>query len=96
MGRYFHPKLTHTIEALRCELCQLHKTGERGYGKLPPRDVRAAPWEQVDVDLIGPWKIQVKTGKTLEFIIIQLKLYTQLRSIVYMAACGHGHTLCMW
>ena len=67
MHRYYHPRLRRTIEDLRCENCQLHKAGERGYGKLPPRDVRAAPWEQVDVDLIGPWKVQVQTGKVLEF-----------------------------
>ena len=31
-----------------------------------PRDVRAAPWEQVDVDLIGPWNITTRTNRTYE------------------------------
>ena len=32
---------------------------ERGYSKLPPQDIHAAPWEQVDIDLISSWKVQV-------------------------------------
>ena len=28
MQRYYHPKLRCMIEALRYEICQLHKTGE--------------------------------------------------------------------
>ena len=36
-------------------------------GHLPARDVRAAPWEQVDVDLIGPWKVRTGTCCVYEF-----------------------------
>ena len=28
MQRYYHPKLRCIIEALRCKICQFHKTGE--------------------------------------------------------------------
>ena len=31
------------------------------------RDVRTAPWEQVDTDLIGPWEVQTRTGRIYEF-----------------------------
>ena len=30
-----------------------------GYGYLPPREARLVPWEEVAVDLIGPWSIHV-------------------------------------
>ena len=67
MSRYHHVNLKNKILDLKCDICQQHKVGERGFGKLPPREVRAAPWEQVDVDLIGPWTIQTATGKSYEF-----------------------------
>ena len=36
------------------------------YCPLPEREVRIAPWEEVAIDLIGPWKVQVN-GKPCEF-----------------------------
>lgn len=67
MNRYHHVNLKNRIADLECDICQQHKVGSRGFGKLPPRDVRAAPWEQVDVDLIGPWKISLHDGRSFEF-----------------------------
>ena len=37
-----------------------------GYGTLPPRHASLVPWNQVDVDLIGPWRVQVN-GEEVEF-----------------------------
>ena len=31
----------------------------RGYGKFPPHHAEIAPWNEVCIDLIGPWKIVV-------------------------------------
>ena len=70
MQRYYHPKLRQKIENFHCDACQRYKTSGRGYGHLPPRDVRAAPWEQVDVDLIGPWTVQTRTGRVYTFIAL--------------------------
>jgi hypothetical protein len=42
-----------------CGSCQRLKVGSRQYGELPPRDVLVAPWHDVHVDLIGPWKVTV-------------------------------------
>ena len=33
---------------------------------LPEREVRIAPWEEVAIDLIGPWKVKVN-NKPCEF-----------------------------
>ena len=33
---------------------------------MPERELRVAPWEEVAIDLIGPWTIKVH-GKNVEF-----------------------------
>lgn len=69
MARYFHPKLKQKIDAFKCDAYQRYKPDGHGYGygHLPARDVRTAPWEQVDVDLIGHWKVQTGTNRVYEF-----------------------------
>ena len=67
MNRYYHPNLRKLINDFKCDACQRYKVDGRGFGHLAPRDVRAAPWEQVDVDLIGPWTITTRTNRTYEF-----------------------------
>ena len=67
MARYYHPRLRQLIEEFKCDACQRYKVDGKSYGQLPPRDVRMAPWEQVDVDLIGPWTVQTGTGRIYEF-----------------------------
>ena len=69
MHRYYHPNLRKLIDSFCCDVCQWHKSGKRGYGHLAARDVRTAPWEQVDVDLIGQWKITTSTNRTYEFLV---------------------------
>jgi hypothetical protein len=51
-----HPKLRYLINKLKCKDCQECKLVGRGYGFLPKQEVRIAPWEEVAIDLIGPWK----------------------------------------
>ena len=46
--------------------CRHHKLDGKGYGLLPERELREQPFEEVVVDLISPWEIQVK-GKPYEF-----------------------------
>jgi hypothetical protein len=51
---------------LKCEDCQKHKLGGRGYGLLPKQEVWIAPWEEVTIIMIGPWKVKVN-GQQVEF-----------------------------
>ena len=67
MHRYFNPDSRKIIDNFHCDACQKHKVDGRGFGHLPARDVRTAPWEQVDADLIGPWKVQTRTERIYEF-----------------------------
>ncbi len=64
--QYHHPKLGYHIKKLKCKDCQKHKLEGRGYGLLPEEEVRIAPWEEVAIDLIGPWKVKVN-GRQVEF-----------------------------
>jgi len=64
--RYHHPKMRGQIDSFKCEHCQRYKLSGRGYGLLPERQVRIAPWEEVAIDLIGPWTVKVN-GRECEF-----------------------------
>jgi hypothetical protein len=56
---YYHPKLRYHIDKLKCKDCHKHKLAGCGYGLLPKQEVRIAPWEEVAINLIGPWKVKV-------------------------------------
>ncbi len=64
--RYHHPKLCYHIDRLKCKDCQKYKLAGRGYGLLPKREVRITLWEEVAINLIGPWKVKVN-GRQVEF-----------------------------
>jgi hypothetical protein len=57
--RYHHPRLQYHIEKLKCKDSQKYKLDGRGYGLLPKQEVQVAPWEEVTIDLVGPWKVKV-------------------------------------
>jgi hypothetical protein len=63
---YHHPKLHYHIEKLKCKDCQKYKLTGHGHGLLPKREVRIAPWDEVAIDLIVPWKVKVN-GQQVEF-----------------------------
>jgi hypothetical protein len=59
--RYHHPRLCYHIEKLNCKDCQKHKVEGRGYGLLPKQEVQISPWEEVAINMIGPWKVKVNS-----------------------------------
>ena len=61
------PKLQEDVQKTceRCHTCQLTKKTKKKYGKLPPKEPEADPWEILCVDLIGPYTIEHKGKKTL-------------------------------
>jgi hypothetical protein len=63
---YHNPKLCYHIDRLQCKDYQQYKLAGCGYGLLPKREVRIAPWEEVTINLIGPWKVKVN-GQLVEF-----------------------------
>jgi Integrase zinc binding domain len=65
---FYHKDLRTRIETMigSCEACQKYKLPGKGYGELPPRQTNIAPWYEIAIDLIGPWKIVVQ-GQELIF-----------------------------
>jgi hypothetical protein len=64
---FWHPQLKNRIENIvgRCDACQCYKVQGPGYGELPPCEANIAPWDEVVVDCISPWKIEVN-GQMIE------------------------------
>ncbi len=58
--RYYHRDLLWMVDNLNCDYCQRNKLDGKGYGFLPEREVQSIPFEECTVDLIGPWKVQVR------------------------------------
>ena len=48
----------------KCPTCQIAKTTNQKYGKLPHKQAETNPWYTLCVDLIGPYMIPLK-GKNL-------------------------------
>jgi hypothetical protein len=63
---YYHPPLCQHIEQLKGQDYQKYKIQGHGYRLLPKREVCIAPWEEVTIDLIGPWEVKVNS-RTVEF-----------------------------
>jgi len=65
---FYHPHLKRSIEEFvqHCNVCHRYKLNNVQYGELPPHEAEVAPWQEVAVDLIGPWKVQC-TGQQLTF-----------------------------
>jgi len=59
--QYYHPSLLRHIEQLKCQDCQRYKIPGHGYGLLPERGVRVAPWEEIAINLIRPWEVKVNS-----------------------------------
>lgn len=52
----------------KCDICQRTKMSTKKYGKLPPKETEAQPWEKLFVDLIGPYSIKDNKNKKLTLL----------------------------
>ena len=57
--RFVHPQLRMTIENVcrTCNPCQRNSLLSPAYGHLPAQVADSLPWQEVAVDLIGPWTV---------------------------------------
>ncbi len=64
-AQFHHPKLKSIVESIckDCNTCRKHKLQGPGYRELSARHVTARPWEEVHVDLIRPWAVQVNGNR---------------------------------
>ena len=61
IGMHFHhPRLNRTVLDVcnYCDACQRNNLVRKHYGHLPARIAHAIPWQEVHIDLIGPWKVK--------------------------------------
>jgi hypothetical protein len=58
--RYYHRDLRRIVDHLNCDFCQRYKLDGKGYGFLPEQEVHSITFEECDVDLLGPWTVQVR------------------------------------
>ena len=58
---YYHPRLSARCEDLisRCDACHRNKLALRGHGELPPCNAVNTAWQEVAIDLIGPWTFTI-------------------------------------
>jgi transposase InsO family protein len=58
---FYHTHLQSHVENIvrPCDACQRYKLPGRGHGHLPARNALILPWQEVAVDLIGPWTIKL-------------------------------------
>ena len=68
-----------------CDECQRYKNPGRAYGHLPPRDDSATPFEEIAVDGIGPWTMDVPgVGKLSFSALTTIDIATTLVEIATM------------
>jgi hypothetical protein len=65
-AHFYFPSLKDRCAQLKCAVCQMNKAIGIGFGELPPRIAPLLPWNEVAIDLIGPWRMNVQ-GVEVEF-----------------------------
>jgi hypothetical protein len=63
---YHHSTLLHHIEKFKCKDCQTYKVLGHWCGLLPKKEMCVACWEEVTINLIGPWVVNIN-DRQLEF-----------------------------
>jgi transposase InsO family protein len=81
---FYHPQLKPFIANFVrfCDDCQKHKHSGRGYGEMPPREAIFAPFYEVAVDLIGPWKITINGEVHVLSALTMIDTATNLTELV--------------
>jgi hypothetical protein len=77
----YWPKIDQDIATYmkNCTVCQSYKiTAVKKYGKIPlPRSTTIKPWEEVHVDMIGPWTVHFElTDQPGKMVVQQLQALT--------------------
>ena len=57
-NRFVSPRISVLCKEYTCPVnCHQWTQQGQGYGRLRPRIAQVIPWDDVAVDLVGPWKI---------------------------------------
>ncbi len=55
-----------------CRSCQVNTKHSQKYGHVPPKLVITTPWEELCVDLIGPYTLNGKDGSSIDFTCLTM------------------------
>ena len=73
VAMWCHGMCPHTRKHVKtCIRCQVGKHQKRRYGHLPPKVAHSIPWNQICVDLIGPYTIKVKDKTSIDFMCLTI------------------------
>ena len=81
---FYNSRLRTRIDQIvtTCDVCQRMKLPGKGYGELPPREPRMVPWQEIAVDLIGPWTIKVNGQKLVFRALTVIDTSTNLAELI--------------
>lgn len=81
---FSHPQLLRECrkQTRSCDACQRYKPPGRGYAHTPARQALAAPFHEVAVDLIGPWKVTVNGQELVFNALTAIDTVTNLPEII--------------
>jgi transposase InsO family protein len=91
---HFHnPKLQQVCEdeVGRCDPCQRHKNVGRGHGETASREASLLPWQDVAVDLIGPWTLSIGDQKFRFSASTMIDMVTNLVEVVRVTNKTSAH-----
>lgn len=61
-SRFYSPNLSSLCKNYKCNInCKKYKQLRQQYSHLPPWNAVVVPWDELAVNLIGPWKIKVNS-----------------------------------
>ena len=96
---YYYPRGLYRIcESFICPInCEKSKSrcGKKEYGHLAPRHAIVAPWNEVQVDCIGPWTITANNGANFVFSALTcIDPVTNLVDIILLNGSNPGAQYC--
>jgi hypothetical protein len=71
-----------------CRACQINKLTGPGYGNLPAQEATTLPFQEVAIDLIGPWHVPLP-NKVYKFYVLRC---IDLAANFPKAICIHNKT----
>ena len=90
---FYNRNMRNLVEEIvsTCDACQRYKLVGRGHGELAPREAALVPWQDVAVDLIGPWQMNVQNVSVTFGALTIIDLVTNLTEVVRIANKTAAH-----
>jgi transposase InsO family protein len=81
---FYNPRLQWQCqeEVRKCDPCQRHKNVGRGHGETASRDAPLLPWQDVAIDLIGPWTLSIGDQKYKFSALTMIDIVTNLVEVL--------------